>query len=80
MLKLKIESLSDDKPIKVSLDLPAPLHRDLVAYAEILARETGEQITHPARLIAPVLARFMATDRSFLKARRAHQLSRRGDG
>jgi hypothetical protein len=38
-------------------------------YAEVLARETGQTV-EPAKLIAPMLARFMASDRGFAKARR----------
>lgn len=69
MTKLKLGPIPDDKPVKVALELPADVHRDLVAYAEALARETGE--THePAKLIAPMLARFMATDRAFAKLRK----------
>lgn len=46
------------------------MHRDLLAYAEVLTRETGQQ-ADPIKLIAPMLARFMASDRAFLKARKA---------
>ena len=80
MTKLKLGAVEDDKPVKLTHELPAKVHRDLVAYAEILARETGQQIGDPVKLIAPMVARFMATDRSFLKARRVRQLSRRGEG
>jgi hypothetical protein len=73
MAKLKLEALPDDKPVKVTLELPAQLHRDLVAYAEILSRQSGQSISDPSKLIAPMLARFMATDRAFAKARRSHQ-------
>jgi len=40
-----------------------------MAFAEILAAETRQAI-NPAKLIAPMLAWFMATDRAFAKARR----------
>jgi hypothetical protein len=80
MPKLKLGAFEDEKPIKLTHELPANVHRDLVAYAEILARETGQPIKDPTKLIAPMLARFMATDRSFLKARRARHLARRGEG
>lgn len=73
MAKLKLGSLADDKPVKLTLEIPATVQRDLVAYAEALARETGQAIAAPAKLIAPMLARFMATDRAFAKARRADQ-------
>jgi len=70
MTKLKLGAIADDKPIKVTVELPATLHRDLVAYAEVLARETGQPVTDPAKLIAPMVQRFIATDRGFAKARR----------
>jgi hypothetical protein len=72
MTKLKLGSLLDDKPVKLSIELPAAVHRDLVAYGEILARNTGAPGSiEPARLVAPMLERFMATDRVFAKARRS---------
>lgn len=76
MTKLKLGALADDKPVKVTLELPAALHRDLVAYAEILARETEQPVADPARLIVPMLERFIATDRGFAKARRATAVDR----
>jgi hypothetical protein len=39
----------------------------------MLARETGQSISDPTKLIAPMLERFMATDRAFAKARGAGQ-------
>jgi hypothetical protein len=68
MTKLKLGAIPDDKPVKLTVDLPADVHRDLTAYAEALAAQTGQQLD-PARLVAPMLARFMATDRGFAKAR-----------
>lgn len=70
MTKLKLGPLADDKPVKLTIDLPAAVHRDLVAYAEALARETGQMVDAPAKLIVPMIERFMATDRGFAKARR----------
>lgn len=70
MSKLKLGPLPDDKPVKVTVELPASVHRDLVAYAEVLGRETGQPVADPVRLIVPMLERFMATDRGFAKARR----------
>jgi hypothetical protein len=70
MAKLKLSGIQDDKPVKVTVELAATVHRDLVAYAEILAREHGQPATDPVKLISPMLARFMATDRVFAKARR----------
>lgn len=56
MAKLKLGAIEDDKLIKVAHELPAIVHRDLAAYAEILAQETGQPVQDPAKLIAPMLA------------------------
>ncbi|TCU65516.1 MULTISPECIES: DUF2274 domain-containing protein [unclassified Bradyrhizobium] len=79
MPKLKIGMVPDDKPVKVSAELPASVHRDLVAYAEAFERETGQPVD-ANRLIAPMLARFMATDRGFLRLRRGHHPKTDVDG
>jgi hypothetical protein len=80
MTKLRLSGLNNDKPAKVTVELPATVHRDLVVYAEILARESSQPIHDPVKLIAPMLARFMATDRAFAKARRTREQSRTKDG
>ena len=80
MAKLKLGAIEDDKPVKVTIELPAALHRDLVAYAQALARETAQGAVEPAKLIAPMLARFMATDRVFAKTRRSGQAPDRRQG
>ncbi|MFA7586441.1 MAG: DUF2274 domain-containing protein [Novosphingobium sp.] len=71
MAKLKLGPIVEDKPVKIAVELPGSLHRDLVAYAEVLARETGQAATDPVRLIVPMLERFIATDRGFASARKA---------
>jgi hypothetical protein len=73
MQKLKLGTITDDKPVKLTVELPASVHRDLAAYTDALARETGQSISDPAKLVAPMLIRFMATDRAFAKARRKGQ-------
>jgi hypothetical protein len=70
MNKLKLSALEDDKPVKISFELPAAVHRDLLRYSEILCRETGQPSIEPTKRIALMLARFMATDRAFGKARK----------
>jgi hypothetical protein len=70
MVKLKLGIIADDKPVKLTIEISAATHRDLLAYAEALGRETGLSVVNPARLIGPMLIRFMATDRAFAKSRR----------
>ena len=74
MAKLKLTAVPDDRPVKLTVELPPPVHRDLVAYAEVLGRQSGQNI-EPAKLIAPMLARFMSTDRAFARTQREKRQS-----
>jgi hypothetical protein len=71
MEKLKLIAIPDDKPVKMTFELPAATHRDLLAYAQAIGQATGQAITDPSRLIAPMLLRFMSADRAFIKIRRS---------
>ena len=64
MTKLKLAPVEDDKPVKLTVTLSAKLHRNLVAYVEILAKETGRPV-EAAKLIAPMLEKFITSDRVF---------------
>jgi len=75
MAKLKLGAIADDKPVRLTVELSAALHRDLVAYGQALARATGQGAVEPAKLVGPMLAHFMATDRAFAKLRRATSTS-----
>jgi hypothetical protein len=70
MAMLKLGAIPDDRPVKLTIELPAAVHRDLVAYADLLGRETGQAV-EPVRLISAMLGRFMATDRGFARAKRS---------
>lgn len=71
MTKLKLSAIEDDKPVKLTVELSASVHRNLVAYAKAIGREGGQAAPDPAKLVAPMLERFMATDRAFAKTKRA---------
>lgn len=71
MTKLKLSAVPDDKPVKLSVELPASVFRDLQIYASLLAKTTGDATPpDPARLVPPMLQRFMATDKGFSRAKR----------
>ena len=76
MAKLKLGTILDDKPVRLTIELPAAIHRDLVAYGDALGREAGQGAVGPAKLIGPMLVRFMATDRAFAKLRRTESISK----
>ena len=77
MAKLKLGPVESDKPVRITVELAAAVHRDLVAYAKALAHETGQADLDPARLVGPMLQRFMATDRGFARFR--HKTNRAND-
>jgi hypothetical protein len=69
MSKLKLGPIADDRPVKLTVELPAAVHRDLIAYANALAAETGADAVPPEKLVSPMLAKFMASDRGFSRRR-----------
>jgi len=71
MTKLKLGPIPDNKPVKLTVEVPAELYRDLIAYGEILGREAGQGPIEPKMLIVPMLERFIATDRGFAKSKRS---------
>lgn len=71
MTKLKLSAIPDDKPVKVTVELPASVFRDLQAYAAILAHSSSAVApSDPIKLIVPMIQRFMATDKGFSQAKR----------
>ena len=73
MTRLKLEDLADEKPVKLSIEVSARLHRELVAYAAAINRGDSEGAPPPERLIPPMIERFIATDRSYAKFRKGSQ-------
>ena len=80
MASLKLTGIEDDKPVRVTLDLPATLHRDLVAYGEAMARQSGGAPVEPHKLMVPMLQRFIASDRGFASTRRSPRPTKRESG
>ncbi len=71
MTRLKLEDLAAAKPVKLVLEIPARLHRELIAYAAVINGGSASGAPPPERLIPPMIERFMATDRSFARQRRS---------
>jgi hypothetical protein len=73
MTRLKLSDLADEKPVRLALEIPARLHRELLAYAVALNDGDAKGAPPPERLIPPMIERFIATDRSYAKTRRTVQ-------
>lgn len=71
MTKPKLGPPADDKPVTLTIELPAAVYRDLQSYAESPTPGGGAtKPIEPAKLIVPMVEHFMATDRASEKARR----------
>ncbi|MBV1824820.1 DUF2274 domain-containing protein [Komagataeibacter oboediens] len=76
MTKLRISAIPDNRPVKLTIELPAEIHRDLLLYAELVSEKAGEAadaIPDVARLVPLMVGRFMETDRAFQKQRRGRK-------
>lgn len=70
MAKLKLGVVLDDRPVKLTVEVSAATHRDLIRYGQVLAEETGQKPVEVVKLIEPMLVRFMATDRAFARLKK----------
>ena len=68
MAKLRLGPVLSERPVRITIELAATVHRDLLAYADALKQETGQDV-EAVQLVGPMLARFMATDRGFTRLR-----------
>lgn len=73
MTRLKLPDLANEKPVRLTVEVSARLHRELLAYAAVLNGGDAKGAPTPERLIPPMIERFISTDRSYAKARRSAQ-------
>lgn len=73
MTRLKLADLADEKPVRVTVELSARLHRDLVAYAVAVNGGDAKGAPTIERIVPPMLERFVSSDREFAKARKGAQ-------
>jgi hypothetical protein len=71
MTTLRITEIPDEKPVRMTVDLPADLHRDLVAYAALVS-QNGQPVD-PVRLVPHMIRGFITSDRAFRKLRQGAQ-------
>lgn len=71
MTKLRLGAIVEVKPVKLTVEISGALFRELTDYAAVHAKLTGLATPlPPERLIAPMIDRFIASDREFGKQRR----------
>lgn len=71
MNKLRLGPVEEDRPVKLTIEIPGKLHRALADYASVHANANGLGAPlPPERLVAPMLERFIGADREFARQRR----------
>ncbi|MGB5779084.1 MAG: DUF2274 domain-containing protein [Allopontixanthobacter sediminis] len=70
MTRLKLSDIDDQKSVKLTVEIPVRLHRMLADYALAINSGAPENAPDPAHLVAPMLERFIASDRDFARFRR----------
>ena len=73
MTRLKLADLADEKPVRVTVELSARLHRELIAYAVAINGGQAKGAPTIERIVPPMLERFVSSDREFAKVRKASQ-------
>jgi hypothetical protein len=67
--RLKLGALIDDKPVKITVELPSSVHRNLISNAECFSSPKRPIDWRFTELIAPMVARFLATDTALSRNR-----------
>ena len=71
MTRLTLDDITDEKPVRLTLELSARLHRELLEYGVALNGGEVKGAPSPERMIGPMIERFIKNDRSYSKSRRA---------
>lgn len=74
MNKLRLGPVIEEKPVRVSIDISAPIYRELIAYGSLLAKETGQTKIEPTKLIVPMIEKFIKSDKAFKKMNKYHKI------
>lgn len=75
MTRLSLADIADEKPVRMSIEIPARLHRELLAYCAALGAGQSAGVPPPERVIPAMIERFISTDRSYARQRKAAQVS-----
>lgn len=69
MTRISLADIADEKPVKLTVEIPSKLHRDLQAYCVALSQGAAA-VPSPERVIPAMIERFIASDRSYARQRR----------
>lgn len=70
MTRISLADLSDEKPVRLTVEIPARVHRELHAYCAALNQGETTGAPAPERVIPIMVERFIASDRSYARHRK----------
>jgi hypothetical protein len=79
MTKIQLAKLVYEKPVRMVINLPADLHKELVAYGVIVAEGSEYESIEPTMLIVPMIECFLSGDKTFKKIRNRQKTEKTKD-
>lgn len=71
MNKLRLGPIITEKPVKLTIEIPAALYQDLKIYNELLSSKTNQMSSDPIKLVVPMLETFIKGDKEFKRLRKS---------
>jgi hypothetical protein len=70
MTRISLADITDEKPVRLTVEMPAKLHRDLQDYCLALSQGATAGVPAPERVIPAMIEKFIASDRSYARERK----------
>jgi len=70
MTRISLADIAAEKPVKLTVEMPAKLYRDLQDYCIALNQGAATGVPPPERVIPAMIERFIASDRSYARQRK----------
>ncbi|WP_017670748.1 DUF2274 domain-containing protein [Blastomonas sp. AAP53] len=70
MTRLSLADIADEKPVRLNIEIPARLHRELLDYCAALGAGQTAGLPPPERVVPVMIERFIATDRSYSRQKK----------
>jgi len=74
MTRISLADIADEKPVRLTIEIPARLHRELLAYCAALGAGENAALPPPERVVPAMIEKFIATDRSYARQRKAARI------
>ena len=74
MTRISLADIADEKPVRLTIEIPARLHRELMSYCAALGAGQNGALPPPERVVPAMVEKFIATDRSYARQRKGAKI------